>query len=428
MFKIKKICVIGTGPSGLCAIKHSIDSNFEVIAFDKQDSLGGAWIYTDEIGIDKNGVEVHSSMYQNLITNLPKEIMQFPNFPHQNQDHSFVTSDVILNYLNLYADHYDLRNYINFGHEVTRVRPLPDKSWEVLVKNCHLKTYKTYIFDGIFVCNGFSVPKIPQIPGQDIFKGKQFHSHDYRNGKIFKDEEVVVIGSGPSGIELVLEIGKYAKKVYWSDHSIKTYGRELNITLPSNTIKKPDITEIEIDSITFEDGTMEKVTMITYATGYDFKFPFLSVDCGLSTNEKNIRPLYKHIFNVNYPTMAFCGIPFFALGFPLFDLQVRCILKFWRGEESLPSLEEMLESVQIDENERKKLGLPTRKFHLLGPHRHIGYYKDLAEISNVTPIPPVLINIFNEIIKLIFANFNTYRNYDFTIIDDEQFSVNLREK
>lgn len=429
MEKLSKICVIGAGPCGLCAIKHCIESDFEVIAFEKQDDLGGTWIYTDEIGIDKNGIEVHSSMYQNLITNLPKEIIQFPDFPYPHpKDPSFVTSGKILNYLNLYADHFGLRKFIKFGYEVIRVRPLADDTWEVLVKNVQLKNYETHIFDGIFVCHGFSVPLMPNIPGQNIFKGKQMHSHDYRNANIFEGEEVVIIGSGPSGFELVLEAGKYAKKVFWSNHILKSFGKDLNISLPSNTVKKPDIIEIGEDFVTFEDKSVENVTMIAYATGYDFKLPFLSVDCGLSVNDKNIRPLFKHLFNINRPTMALLNIPNYALGFPLYDLQVRCILKFWRGEKSLPSREEMLESVQNDENEREKLGLPRRKFHLLGSHGHNEYYKDLAELADVTPIAPVLRKIYDETVKLIFTNLNSYRNYDFTVIDDENFSLKFREE
>lgn len=417
---MKKICVIGGGPSGLVAIKHCIDNEFEVIAFEKQDELGGAWIYTDE-----TGVEVHSSMYQNLITNIPKEVMQFPDFPNSLEDRSFVTSEKILKYLNLYADNFGLKKFIKFSHEVMRVRPLFDDTWEVLVKQCN--KLETFNFDAVLICNGFSVPKMPKIPGQDIFKGKQMHSHDYRKAKVFEHEKVLLIGSGPSGIEMALEIGKFAKKVYWSDHSLRTYGRKINLTPAECVSKKPDVKEIGENSVTFEDGSSADITMIAYATGYDFKFPFLSVDCGVSVNEKHTSPLYKHIFNINRPTMAFINIPFFAVGFPLYDLQVRCVLKFWRGLKTLPSKTEMLDEVQKDENERHVLGLPRRKFHLLGPLRHNGYYKELAELADVTPISSVYGKIFDETVRLIFENFNTYRNYDFTIVDDENFTIKFQE-
>ena len=38
--------------------------------------MGGTWVYDDNVGCD-----VHSSMYKSLKTNLPKEVMAFPDFP-----------------------------------------------------------------------------------------------------------------------------------------------------------------------------------------------------------------------------------------------------------------------------------------------------------------------------------------------------------
>ena len=44
------------------------------------------------------------------------------------------------------------------------------------------------------------------------------------------------------------------------------------------------------------------------------------------TVENNIvKPLYKHLIHTTFPTMAFIGIPFQIVPFPLFDVQV-CLL------------------------------------------------------------------------------------------------------
>jgi cation diffusion facilitator CzcD-associated flavoprotein CzcO len=39
------------------------------------------------------------------------------------------------------------------------------------------------------------------------------HSHDYRVPDIFRDMSVVVLGAGSSGIDISIEISRYAKKV-----------------------------------------------------------------------------------------------------------------------------------------------------------------------------------------------------------------------
>ena len=52
--KMKKVAVIGAGPSGITAIKNFIDEGFDVTAFERCDGVGGNWRFNDPSG--------HSSM------------------------------------------------------------------------------------------------------------------------------------------------------------------------------------------------------------------------------------------------------------------------------------------------------------------------------------------------------------------------------
>jgi cation diffusion facilitator CzcD-associated flavoprotein CzcO len=56
-------------------------------------------VYTDAVGVDAHGLAVHSSMYQNLKTNLPKEVMAFPDFPFKSTDQSFLHHSEVRQYL-----------------------------------------------------------------------------------------------------------------------------------------------------------------------------------------------------------------------------------------------------------------------------------------------------------------------------------------
>lgn len=428
MFDIKKICIVGAGPAGMCAIRHAVESNFEVVAFEKQDSVGGNWIYTDKTGVDENGVEIHSSMYENLMTNIPKEIMQFPGFPYPYEDRSFVSREKIIHYLNLFADYFDIRKNIRFGHEVVRVRPLSNEKWEVIVRNIAENKFECFNFDGILLCNGFSFPYIPKIPGQDVFKGKQIHSHDYRTGRSFENEKVLVLGSGPSGIEMALQIGEFAEKLIWSHHDIDSYTRDVGVTLRGNSSHKPDIKLITENEVFFVDGTREEITVIVYGTGYDNKFPFLSVDCGLSVTDKHIYPLFKHLININRPSMALFNIPQYAIAFALFDLQARFVLKIWTNAKPLPSREDMLSDTKadIEQRKRQKIKSESRKFHYLGLSRHKEYYVELSDFAEIEPIPPVFGKVFDASFINLFENFNIYRNYEFKILDNENFTMKLQ--
>lgn len=51
------------------------------------------------------------------------------------------------------------------------------------------------------------------VVGQDLFGGTIEHSHNFRNPEKFKGKRVLVIGAGPSGLDLTLHISSVAEYV-----------------------------------------------------------------------------------------------------------------------------------------------------------------------------------------------------------------------
>ena len=45
---VKRVAVIGAGASGLTSIKCCLDEGLEPVCYEKSDSIGGIWNYTDE--------------------------------------------------------------------------------------------------------------------------------------------------------------------------------------------------------------------------------------------------------------------------------------------------------------------------------------------------------------------------------------------
>lgn len=168
-----RIGVIGAGAAGLSAVKHALDFGCDVMAFEKNDEIGGTWIYTDDVGKDQHGLELFSGMYQGLMSNTPKEIMSFPDFPYPATENSFLKSSEVLEYFKIYAEKFKLRQYIKLEHHVQNVRPQSDATWEISVTNLRDKKMEIYIFDAVFVCSGLTRPTVPKIQGQHIFSGKK---------------------------------------------------------------------------------------------------------------------------------------------------------------------------------------------------------------------------------------------------------------
>lgn len=413
-----KVCVIGAGATGLCAIKQGISFGCEVIAFEQTDHIGGTWVYTDEVGKDKYGLDIHSSMYQGLRTNLPKEIMCYPDFPFPEHEESYIKAEDVLQYLQLYAKKFDLEKYVKFEHHILRVRPLLDDSWEVLVKDLKEDNYETYNFDAVLICNGhYNTPNMPFYKGQNEFKGTQFHTHDYRNPVPFKGGKVLIIGAGPSGIDAVLDISKVADIVTWSHHLKKSPITDLG----DNVNHKPDVQKLTANGVVFVDGTYQDYTAIIYATGYKYAFPFLSVDCGISCDDNYVHPLYKHCLGINRSSIAIIGLPNYVVPFYLFDFQIRFCLSFMTGRKQLPSKEQMFQELNDEINERKERGLSKKLFHYMGPGVQDKYLAQLSDAADIQPAKPVICKLFAKGLCNLLQNSSDFRKERFRIIDDETF-------
>lgn len=104
------------------------------------------------------------------------------------------------------------------------------------------------------------------------------------------DQNVLVIGAGPSGMDLANEISKVAKRVTLSHHQ----NPEPKTVFASNVDMRPDVDRLTETGVVFVDGTVHDYSVIVYCTGYKYTFPFLSIDCGISVDDNFVQPLYKH--------------------------------------------------------------------------------------------------------------------------------------
>lgn len=156
--------------------------------FEMGKQLGGTWVFNEATGKNEYGIDVHSSMYKGLKTNLPKEIMGYPDFPIPEQESSYIPAEDMLTFFQQFAESYGILEHIRFSHYVVRVKPtIDEKGWEVIVRDCPNDQLLTLTFDYVLVCNGhYHTPNLPKYPGMSVFRGKQMHSHDYRSNEPFE--------------------------------------------------------------------------------------------------------------------------------------------------------------------------------------------------------------------------------------------------
>ncbi|OWF48027.1 flavin-containing monooxygenase FMO GS-OX5-like [Mizuhopecten yessoensis] len=394
-----RVAVIGAGAAGLCALRHltTRQHKFQAVCFEQNSRLGGTWIYNDKTGVDDHGLAIHSSMYKNLKTNLPKEVMAFPDFPFRKDLPSFVRHEDMLEYLESYADRFDLLKYIKFSTTVSLVQPLtyPDKvTWQVTYKalSDSVVTPVTENFDAVMVCNGhYSVPFIPTIPGLDVFRGQIRHSHNYRYPAEFEGLRVVCLGAAASGQDISVDVSTAAKQVYMCHRkpNLQTY-------LPDNVEQKPGVKNVTEHTVVFENGEEVTVDALLFCTGYRFSFPFLSPECHLTTENERIVPLYKHLIHTEYPSLSLIGILKTICPFPNFHNQVLFVIAALDGTMTLPSRENMDEDTAKDFSSRLKRGMPERYAHTMGTMQW-RYNDEIADLAGFERIPPVVEELYDTV-------------------------------
>ncbi|KAK6132243.1 hypothetical protein DH2020_034026 [Rehmannia glutinosa] len=87
------------------------------------------------------------------------------------------------------------------------------KNWVVVAKNTLFGMTEKYVAKFLVVATGEnSEGYIPPIPGLDSFNGELMHSSCYENGKRFEKKDVLVVGSGNSGMEISFDLSNWGAR------------------------------------------------------------------------------------------------------------------------------------------------------------------------------------------------------------------------
>uniref|UniRef100_A0A8C2UJI1 Flavin-containing monooxygenase n=1 Tax=Coturnix japonica TaxID=93934 RepID=A0A8C2UJI1_COTJA len=360
---VRRVAVIGAGISGLAATKCCLEEGLEPICFESSEDIGGLW---------RIAVSERVSVYHSIISNTSKEMSCFSDFPFPEDFPSFLTHSLFLEYLRMYAQHFQLLKHIRFKTTVISVRKRPDFAisgqWDVVTETEGIQ--ESHVFDAVMVCTGnFQTPHLPlaSFPGiETCFRGQYFHSLEYKDVAAFRGKRVLVVGLGNTACDIAVDMSHVAAKVFLSARSstwifsrLANHGfpwdmvtntrfnttlvgkatkdalcfpwvltflsfffphessnfnfiinEELPFCLLSGTIVlKSNVKEFTETSAIFEDGTTEEnIDVVIFATGYNFSFPFLEES--VRNSLKSNSTLYKCVFppQLERPTLAVIGL------------------------------------------------------------------------------------------------------------------------
>ncbi|KAI9500190.1 hypothetical protein GGI25_002517 [Coemansia spiralis] len=376
----KRIGVIGAGPAGLAVARVLLAENrtnpscFSVTVLERSNDIGGVWNYTPDPVCHYNVPQETAQavltsydersgatggfptpIYDDLHTNLPTDVMQYPGFPFNAAE--FPDHKQVCDYVHRYCDHHNLRRVVQLNMQVERIRYKSNAEWVCQVRRLDYEgTIEDLVFDAMVVCTGRTThPYIPQVPGLNALalrKGPRcvLHAKEYRRASDFVGKTVLVVGGASSGSDISRQLSYMAAKVYVSVSHAKEGELEpkLGMGCKVEIERRPRIQSIG-DSVVFADGSQIPIPdHIIYATGYLSAYPFIRTE-DLSDKKKiapftdghGVNDLYKRLLYIHNPTLAILGVPVKVVPFPLFEYQAMFLAKVFQGAVNLPRFEQM---------------------------------------------------------------------------------------
>ncbi len=401
MADLPNVAVIGAGVSGLTAGKALSDFGIPYTCFEASDDVGGNWYFRNPNGA--------SSAYRSLHIDISKPSISFRDFPMPERYPDFPHHAQILEYLHSYADAFGLRERIRFGTRVEHAARLPGGGWELTLPGGETERFDALLvgnghhWDPLF--------PDPPFPGTFDGPQIHSHAYiDPTDPLDLVGKRVLVVGIGNSAVDIVSELSRKGvaertmistRSGAWvipkylfgrpADQVVKTIpwmppklmralaqplpklvsGRMEDFGLPTpnhkfmtahptvsselllrlgsgDAVARTNVAELLGDRVRFEDGSVEEVDAIIYATGYKVSFPFFDED--FLSAPGNRFPLWKRMFRPGIDDLAFIG---FAQAiptiFPFSECQSKLAARWLRGEWALPDAAEMEREIAADE-------------------------------------------------------------------------------
>lgn len=188
--------IVGAGPSGLatsaCLKKHGISS----LILERSDCIASLW---------------QQKTYDRLKLHLPKKFCELPLMEFPEDYPKYPSKKQFISYMESYATHFNLSP--KFNQEVESAEFDEEiMSWRLKIKG---DEFFEYVSKWVIVATGENAePLTPEIQGVEKFQGKLIHTSLYKSGNEFRNQRVLVIGCGNSGMEVCLDLSRYNAMPY----------------------------------------------------------------------------------------------------------------------------------------------------------------------------------------------------------------------
>ena len=327
-------------------------------------------------------------MYDRLETNLPHPWMSYSDMPFSSDAPLYPSRKIVSAYLERYAK--DIKHLIKFHTQVTdiKLKSSDPDVWSVRTRDLRSNEETEQDYDAVAVCTGhYTVPYCPDVPGIAKWKaqrpGSIIHSKYFRRHEPFAGQKVLIVGNSLSAFDISAQIRHVAQSPVLLSQKSPFFLPHIDVNKAFPGINFLSKIEEFLDpadgrwAVRFSDGSVEEgIDKVIYCTGYFYSFPFLgSLEAKINPNGFRVHGTYKHVFNIDHPTLVLMMLPMRVQPFPLSEVQAAVVARVWSGRLSLPSPEDMRawEAATLESNGDGK------KFHTLTHPKDYEYQNDLYD-------------------------------------------------
>ena len=189
--------VVGAGFGGLYAVhKLRNELGLSVRAYDNASDVGGTWFWNRYPGALS---DTESFCYR---YSFDKDLLKQGKWTSR-----YLTQPEIIEYLNGFADKYDLRRTYRFNTKVTATH-FDERTglWRVATDRGEQVTAK-YLVTGLGL---LSATNKPAFQGVDSYRGEIFHTGAWPEGVELSGKRVGVIGNGSTGVQVITALAPVA--------------------------------------------------------------------------------------------------------------------------------------------------------------------------------------------------------------------------
>ncbi len=181
----QRVAVLGAGAGGIAMGVRLGQAGYDYTIFEKSHDVGGTWL---------------DNTYPGAACDVPSHLYSYSFAPNPEWSQTYANQPEILAYLQKVATDFGVREHVRTGTQITEAR------WDDATQQWTLSSAagETFTADVLVSALGMlNVPHVPDIPGQQRFRGRAFHSSRWEHDAPVDGARVASIGTGASAIQYV---------------------------------------------------------------------------------------------------------------------------------------------------------------------------------------------------------------------------------